>query len=392
MSVTFAPRFALWQLAFRPGFLGAASAAVGSMLLWMLVLEGAVSWSPEFPIAWWHAHEMLFGFAIPVVVGFALTAVATWTGTKGTTGARLMLLFAAWLAARLLLLLPLAAALPLAALADTLFIIGAAWELGTRIIGARQARNYAFIPILSLFAGGNLLSYANHDRPEVSVHIHYAILLLFILLIGFVGGRVIPFFTSRRLDFEQPPILPWLDYGALALLLMVVALAASGSLLEGCGELQILLLVAALAHLLRLCRWQGWRSGAEPLLWSLHLSYLFIPAGLTALALVIPNPVATKNIMHLLGVGAMAGVILSMMARVSLGHTGRPLQAAKLVTGSFALLALGALVRGALPVLLPAATLWSWRISALCWLLAFGGFLICYTCALLTRRPDGKPG
>ena len=92
-------RFALWQLAFRPGFLGAASLAVVGMVVWLLVLEGAFAWNRNYPAHWWHAHEMLFGFAMPVVVGFALTAVATWTGTKGTTGGRLLALFACWLAA-----------------------------------------------------------------------------------------------------------------------------------------------------------------------------------------------------------------------------------------------------------------------------------------------------
>ncbi|MCZ6831503.1 MAG: NnrS family protein [Gammaproteobacteria bacterium] len=61
------------------------------------------------------------------------------------------------------------------------------------------------------------------------------------------------------------------------------------------------------------------------MLWSLHLSYLFIPLGLLGLALVIPDPLASKQVMHLLGIGAVARVILATIARVSLGCTGRPL-------------------------------------------------------------------
>jgi len=382
----------LWQLAFRPGFLAAALCAVLAMAAWMLILEGKLGWNHSYAAPWWHAHEMLFGFAMPVVVGFLLTAVAAWTGVAGTTGSRLKLLFLCWLGARVALLIPSDHSLLIAASADSLFLLGATWELGRRVWSVRQSRNYAFVPILLLFTTLNLLSYSQADDPLSSIHIHYGVLWLFLLLIAFVGGRVIPFFTARRLGFEQPPIVPWLDYGAITLLLAIVLLSLSGELLQDEAWLRGLLLITAAMHLLRLYRWRGWLGLNMPLLWSLHLSYLFIPMGLLGLAIVIPDPAAGKHMMHLLGVGAVAGMILAMIARVSLGHTGRPLEVRPIVSACFVLLATGALARSLLPLLWPTLTLWSWRLSALCWIAAFGIFLWRYVPILLSARPDGKPG
>jgi uncharacterized protein involved in response to NO len=382
----------LWQLAFRPGFLAAALSAVLAMSAWLVLLEGNLNWDYHFNPAWWHAHEMLFGFAMPVVVGFLLTAVATWTGVAGTSGSRLKCLFACWLAGRVALLLPGSHAIPIAATADSLFMLGATWELGRRVWAVRQSRNYAFVPILLLFTSLNLMSYSRADAPLASSDIHYGVLWLFLLLIAFVGGRVIPFFTARRLGFEQPATVPWLDYGAIALLLVIVLLSVSGQLWRDQAWLRALLLVTATMHLLRLVRWRGWRGLGEPLLWSLHLSYLFIPTGLLGLALVIPDPLASKQIMHLLGIGALTGMILAMIARVALGHTGRPLRVGVSVSASFVLLAIAALLRSMVPLLWPELTMWAWRLSALCWIAAFTTYLWHYLPILLTARPDGKPG
>ena len=174
-------------------------------------------------------------------------------------------------------------------------------------------------------------------------------------------------------------------------MLAIVLLSVSGQLLQDLTWLRVLLLVTAMLHLLRLYRWRGWTGLGVPLLWSLHLSYLFLPLGLLGLALAIPDPVASKQLMHLLGIGAVAGMILAMMARVSLGHTGRPLEATLMISTAFALLATGALLRSLLPLLWPAQTLWGWRLSALCWIAAFAIFLWRYTPILLAARREAAP-
>ena len=93
----------LWRLAFRAGFLLAAVFAVLGMARWLYWMQVPASWDDSLNPSWWHAHEMVFGFAMPVVAGFLLTAVATWTGIPGTSGRRLQLLFGLWLLARILL-------------------------------------------------------------------------------------------------------------------------------------------------------------------------------------------------------------------------------------------------------------------------------------------------
>jgi uncharacterized protein involved in response to NO len=383
---------ALWQLAFRAGFLAASGFAVVSIGWWLAWLEGGIDWKTPWSPNWWHAHEMLFGFAMPVVVGFLLTAVATWTGTPGSRGWVLQCLFGLWLVARLALLANLPWGLVIAATCDTLFILGAAVELGRRIWSVRQKRNYAFAPIMLLFATLNLLSYSNASQPLAATGLHYAVLLLFLLLIAVVGGRVIPFFTSRRLQQEQPEILPWLDFGSLALLGALVLAAAGGYLSANVPSIRYLLAVTAVFHLLRQLRWWSRPILDVPLLWSLHLSYLFIPLGLGLLAWSLPDAAVSKTVIHLLGIGAVSGMILAMISRVSLGHTGHALEVGRLVSASFALLALAALTRGLLPVLFPAFTVASWRISALLWIAAFVIFLMRYRRILSSPRPDGKPG
>ncbi|MDO9597949.1 MAG: NnrS family protein, partial [Azoarcus sp.] len=62
--------FSLWALGFRPFYLLAALVAAVAVPVWVLVFVGVVS--TPIPGIWWHAHEMIFGFAAAVIVGFLL--------------------------------------------------------------------------------------------------------------------------------------------------------------------------------------------------------------------------------------------------------------------------------------------------------------------------------
>jgi len=128
------------------------------------------------------------------------------------------------------------------------------------------------------------------------------------------------------------------------------------------------------------------------LLWSMHLSYLCIPLAMFALAIVGGEPSASKNVIQLLAIGAIGGMILAMMSRVSLGHTGRPLEVPVYVSVAFGLVFVAALIRAFLPLLDVALTLWAWRLSALLWIVAFSLFLVRYVPVLMRARVDGKPG
>lgn len=381
----------LWRLAFRAGFLGAGIFSVLAMIRWLAWIEAPASWTHSISPQWWHAHEMIFGFALPVVAGFLLSAVAVWTGVAGTKGARLKVLFGAWLSARLILwLLPSAAAIAWGA--EMLFIGLLMFELGSRVWPKRQWRNMLFLPVLLGLATLNTISYVTAEDFVLSTRLHYSAVWLITILIVIVGGRVIPLFTANRLGLKIAPLPAWFDYVAIGSVALVAALVAIWPSSQISQALQVLCLASAAVHFYRLAHWQGWKTGSVPLLWSMHLSYLCIPLALLGIGLVGNDPVAIKNTVHLLAIGTIGGMILSMMSRVSLGHTGRPMQLAGGVAIAFGLIFIAALCRALLPIIDPALTIWAWRISALLWIVAFAIFVLRYFPVLTKARVDGKPG
>lgn len=380
---------AIWQLAFRPGFLAAATFAILAMLRWSAWLLWPGSLPEELPAQWWHAHEMIFGFALPVVAGFLLTAVATWTGIQGTRGRRLQVLFGSWLLARLVLWLS-PGELWLAWIAEMLFLFILLWELGQRVVARRQWRNIIFLPVLLLLALFNTGSYLHVQEPPGSLRWHYGAVWFITLLVVVIGGRVIPLFTGNRLNIRMAALPPWFDYlciGAVAL----VGLDAIFSITQGTTRTGLYLATAGI-HLYRMATWQGYRTLGVPLLWSMHLSYLCIPLALVCLGWPGIDLITEKNLMHLLAVGAVGGMILTMMSRVSLGHTGRVLEIPPYLAFAFALLLLAAMLRSFLPLLDTTLTRTAWHLSAAMWVIAFALFLWHYIPILTRPRVDGKPG
>lgn len=381
----------LWQLAFRAGFLAAALFAVLAMSRWLSWMLWPETWQAAVSPAWWHAHEMVFGFAMPVVAGFLLTAVAAWTNLPGTRGHRLQLLFGLWLAARLLLWLTPQLWL-LAWLAEMLFFLLLGFELGTRVWARRQWRNMLFLPVMVLLMLLDSASYLYLDDPPTTTSVHYAAVWMITVFIVIVGGRVTPLFTGNRLGLEIKPPASWLEYlaiGSVVVIGLVTAFTAQG---QAATWLPALCLVTSALHFYRLFHWRGWKTQGVPLLWSMHLSYLCIPLALLSLGLVGSDPVATKNVIHLLAIGAIGGMILSMMSRVSLGHTGRPLEVPRYLALAFGLLLLAALIRAFVPLITAGLTMFSWQFSATLWMAAYVIFLYRYLIVLIRPRADGKPG
>ncbi|MEZ5503288.1 MAG: NnrS family protein [Halioglobus sp.] len=381
----------LWRLAFRPGFLLAgifAVLAMGRWLYWMLWPE---RWDFTLFPGWWHAHEMVFGFALPVVAGFLLTAVATWTGIPGTSGWRLQLLFGLWLAARLLLwLLP--GQLPLAWLAEMLFLALLLYELTRRVWAVRQWRNMLFPPVLLALAACSSASYWSADNPVLSARLHYGAVWMIAVLVVIIGGRVIPLFTANRLGLKIAPLPAWFEALAIGGTALVGLLSAFPSGEQAQHWLDMVCLAGAAIHLFRLAHWQGWKTLRVPLLWSMHLSYLCIPLAMLALAVVGGDPVAGRNVIHLLAVGSIGGMILAMMSRVSLGHTGRPLEVPAYLSVAFGLVFIAAIIRAVLPLLAVSLVEVAWQLPAVLWIIAFSLFLLRNVTVLTRPRVDGKPG
>ncbi len=385
----------LFRLGFRVFFLGGALFSCLAMLLWLLSLSGMRVLPGVANPIWWHAHEMLFGFALAIVAGFVLTAMQNWTGIAGVRGWPLALVSGLWLLPRLLM--PLRGELnPLVIALDLLWLPLVAGLLLRPVLKMKQWRNLFFVPLFILFTLLNALSYyaAFSGNWLLAERVFVTTALALSGLIAVMGGRVIPFFTARATGTDKPEPLMWLEkisLGALWLGVLGWLLLPRNSTLN--GLLAFVLLVAAVAHFTRLARWNSKLTLNIPLLWVLHLGYLFVPLGLLALAAALLNwGISVSLASHWLTAGAMGIVMLGMIARVSLGHSGRPLDIGRPVVLAFVLLILAALLRSLLPLLAPGMTHMAYHASALAWTSAFGVFSWVYWPILTRPRIDGRPG
>ncbi len=386
---------ALWRLGFRPLFLAAAAFVLVAIVLWLAVWFGGLALSPYGGAFWWHMHEMLFGFVVAVIAGFLLTAVQTWTNTPGLAGGKLAMLCALWFAARVSLGFDLLPALA-QVLLDLAFLPLVALVVTLPIIARRQWRNLLFLPLLLALMLANGLMHAGLIYSDYALIQQgaYGAVLLVLLVMNVLAGRVIPFFTARGLGIEARPRLLWLEWLAGAPLALLALQQLAGQTQPGSlgGQLAALLAgVAAFGQLLRALYWQPIASLRVALLWSLHLSYLFVPLGLTLLVPALLGTGSFSPALHALTAGAMGGLILAMMARVSLGHTGRSLLPPRPIKLAFALVLLGAALRVAGSLL--SLPLWlTYGLAGAFWAASFALFLLCYGPMLCTPRVDGRNG
>ncbi|MEO7496160.1 MAG: NnrS family protein [Massilia sp.] len=377
---------ALLGLGFRPFYLLAAAFAAVSVPAWLASYYGFVT-APAIGLAW-HMHEMVFGFVVAVVVGFLYTAARNWTGLWTPRGAHLGALAALWIAGRAAMLW---APAPLAALVDLAFLPLAAWPLYRVMRRADNRRNLFLVGLLGLLALANAAFHASAAgllgmsavRP-----IHAAIMIV-VVIEAAIGGRVIPHFTANSVPGTAPVINPRLDRLALALAaLAALAWIGAAPALVGVP----LSLAAAAAQAWRLAGWKPMCTLRQPLLWVLHLSYAWIPAGFVLLALAQAGLAPLSAAVHVLAVGALGGLIVGMITRTALGHTGRPLKAGGSETAMYLMIQLGVLARlgaalatGSLrePLLLTAGALWS---------ATFLLYAAVYAPRLFAARPDGREG
>lgn len=382
----------LWRLAFRPFFLAGSLFALLAVPLWVAAWAGAWhGWQPAGGWLAWHRHEMLFGFAMAIVAGFLLTAVQTWTGRPSISGQRLMLLALLWLAARLgwLFGLPIA----LLTVLELGFMLTLAGLMGRMLRAVRQKRNYPIVAVLLLMTAADAEVMAGLFRGDDSLQRQGVLAGLWLVaaLMGLIGGRVIPFFTQRGLGRQEmvKPVV-WLDIALLVGTGLVAVLHAAGPALSPNPLLGLLFLAIGGGHLWRLLRWYDAGIRGVPLLWSLHLAMLWLVVACLGLALWHFGLLAASSpSLHALTVGSMGGLILAMIARVTLGHTGRPLELPAGVRWAFVLFNLGAVARVFLVPVWPLAGLW---LAATCWSLALALYAWRYAPMLTSPRVDGHPG
>ena len=214
------------------------------------------------------------------------------------------------------------------------------------------------------------------------------------LMVTVVGGRIIPAFTRSALAALGRPA-EIRAHGVLdTAAIVAVAAVLVGDLVAPLGVASGVLAAAA-AALLAL-RFRGWHSlvtRGVPLLWVLHVGYAWLAAGfaLKAAALLGGFPFA-QNWLHAITVGAFGTMILGVMTRAALGHTGRPLEASTPIAVAYGLVSVAALLRVAGTWLLPAYYLHVLAAAATAWVAAFALYLVVYTPILLRPRVDGRPG
>lgn len=377
---------ALWRLGFRPFYLVAALFAAISIPLWIAQYFGWIG-MPHVNL-FWHMHEMVYGFVIAVIIGFLLTAMRAWTGLWTPRKGHLAALVGVWLAGRIAML---CAPPLLAAVVDLAFLPLAAWPMYRVLQRAGNKRNMFLIVMLALLTFVNLVFHAAVNgwlalSPMLAIQ---AAILLIVIIESLIGARVIPMFTSNGAPGSKPIVHPRRDLITLILMLAASLAWVFGAAAPASAGLAI---AAGCAALLRLAGWQPQRTVRVPLLWILHLSYGWIPVGFFLLALSALNLVSASAAFHALTVGSMAGLIIGMMTRTTLGHTGRLLKAGRAELSMYLLIQAGALARVAAAFDLAGLRDTALIISTLCWSAAFALYVIVYGPYLLRPRIDGREG
>lgn len=381
-------QFALWNLGFRPFYLLAGSFSAAAMLWWIAQLAGGLGSKGYLQGPLWHAHEMIFGYAFAVIVGFLFTAVRNWTNAPTPTGPTLAMIAGLWLAGRLLGFT--SWGIPAAA-ADIAFTIAAAAGIGRPLLAAGNRRNYFFIAVVLGFGAANLAFHLGMSGT-INIPVQRGLqtgLNLVLFLIAVMGGRVIPMFTANGVPGTRPIRHPWIERIALTGIVLLIAADVLGL-----PALVIAAIAATtgIAHALRLAMWQPLKTIRKPIVWILHASYAWIAAHLLLRALslidVVPPGIAT----HALTVGAIGGLTLGMMTRTARGHTGLPLETSGMETAAYVLLQTGAIIRVFGPLAVPDWYLNSVIFSGMLWFAAFILFTLKFWPILTRPRIDGREG
>ncbi|GAA4742996.1 NnrS family protein [Sphingomonas daechungensis] len=376
---------------FRPFFFGGSLWAVVALTLWLLALAGAVQLPTAFDPLAWHRHEMLFGFVGAVVGGFLLTAVPNWTGRLPIAGPPLAALFGLWVAGRLAVLFSAAIGAVVAAAIDVGFFMVLTAVAAREVLESKN-RNLPVVGLIFLFG---LVDAADHGGAAGLIDADHAwkcAVALVIILISLIGGRIIPSFTRNWLSKQglreglpgQPAPFDMAIIGLTAFAFLAWITAPPGWLTG------TLFAVAAAGQAARLARWKGWKTFADPLVLILHVGYLWVPIGLALLAAVdFGAPIPRSTAVHALTAGAMATMILAVMSRATLGHTGRELRASLLTQAAYVLVTAGALLRVTAPLGLLDYRM-GIEVAGAAWMGAFLLFLVAYGPILSKPRIDGK--
>ena len=380
-------RTAISHLGFRPFFLGGLAISIILMVLWMGLYRAY--WTlplSGLPITIWHGHEMIYGYSTAIVTGFLLTAIRNWTGVQTIHKWPLLVLAGCWLVARLIPILNLP--IELMALFDLLFNLAAVVAMTIPIVKARQWQQISILVKVALIGVGNLLFYLGYEQWGLYIGLYMVISLIMV-----VGRRVIPFFIEKGVGYQvELRNSKWLDLSSLVLFFSFVVVDVFFP--EMAVVISALALGLTVVHVIRLWGWWTYGILKRPLLWVLYLGYMFIIAGFVIKALIPFTALSPYFALHTFAIGGVALISVGMLARVSLGHTGRDVFSPFInLTPIFLLLAASAIVRVFLPMISPPAMYPMWvMISQLLWIVTFVSMLWFYAPILIKPRVDGQYG
>lgn len=385
---------AILTFGFRPFFFGAAVWALLAMALWVPMLSGHLMLPTAFDPVSLHAHEFLFGYLGAVVAGFLLTAVPNWTGRLPIVGWRLGMLAGLWLVGRVVVAVSTGLPDVLVAVADLAFPVVFAALIAREIVAGKNWRNLIVLGMLGVFILGNALFHWEAAQGGYAAQ-GYGLRLGLgagIMMIAVIGGRVVPSFTRNWLVKRRGKVLPVapmqsFDKAALVVLALALVLWVAWPLGALTG---VALALAGVLHILRLARWAGHRTFAEPLVMVLHTGYAFVPLGALAVAaeILAPGSFGMAGAQHFWLAGAVGLMTLAVMTRATLGHTGQDLRAGVGTVMIYLALILSVFARVAGGVWPEFSGLLN-TVAGLFWILAFGGFAVLYG-ALLLRLPAAK--
>jgi uncharacterized protein involved in response to NO len=337
------------QYGFRPFFLLAALHAGLAIPVWMWVFGSGASLAGPFQSVDWHAHEMLFGYLFAVIAGFILTAIPNWTGRLPLSGRPLALLLGLWLLGRLACAF---VAYPLPAmLADLAFPATLAFAIWREVVAGKNWRNAPVAAMLTFFGAANGIHHLeNLGMVDSGTGVRVALATV-VMLIGLIGGRIIPSFTRNWLVKQKASRLPQpfgpADKAAL--------LASAAAVLTWVARPELVVTGAALAaagllHAYRLSRWSGAAGWRNPMLLILHVGYGWLSLSLVLLGLgILPPAVPLSAALHALTAGAVGTMTLAVMTRASLGHTGRAIETDAWINAIYLAVSIGAVLRVAAP-------------------------------------------
>lgn len=389
------PRLVPFAYGFRPFFLVAGWYALIAIGLWLWLYSAGLAPFGSLPAFQWHAHEMLYGFVAAAIAGFMLTAVPSWTGGRGFAGLPLVVLSCTWLAGRLAMAAAGILPWPLLALIELAFLPALAMILAPSLLRSSNRNTPLLIVLFALWVTDAAFVYALRGGDVVLAGTALRTALnMVLLLITVIGGRIVPAFTAGALRKRgiEVTVRTHRAIERLAIGSMIV-LVIGDVVAPGHWFTAAIAIVGALAHIARIAGWQTFRIFSEPIVWVLHAAYIWLPIGLLLKAIWLLTAASwAAHWPHALGAGAAATMILAVMTRASLGHTGRPLSVTRSIAWAYALLIAGALVRVFGPALLPLEYRHVVVCAGILWVSAFVIYIAVYTPMLLRPRADGKPG